>query len=138
MITVERQSDIELHDEVYKIAEYFKEELNYNKIPYGSQGMPNGENKALLFTEETQDLFPAQLRIFGACCFSKLKFTKASDFWALEWIWLHPFFRHRGKLKKYWPYLEKEFGNFVVKEPISSDMKAFMNHVDSVYEHKTL
>ncbi len=100
--------------------------------------MPKGENRALLFTEEALDIFPVQLRIFGACCFSKLKFTKDNDCWALEWIWLHPFFRNRGNLKNYWTYLEEEFSDFVVKKPISNDMKAFLKNINSVYEHKTL
>ena len=141
IITIDKQSDLDLCEEVFKIAKYFKEELNYNKVPYSPLGMTPKEDIALLFTEEAIDIYktePMPYRIYGACYFSKMKCTKGEDYWALEWIWFHPFFRNRGNLKKYWAYLEENFGNFIIKEPISNDMKAFLKRINSKCEHKTL
>ncbi len=74
-------------------------------------------------------------RIYGACLFNLMKFTEDNNHWALEWIWIHPFFRNRGKLKKNWQFLENSFGNFIIKTPISNDMRAFLDNIDSKYKH---
>ena len=141
LIIVDKKSDIVLHEEVFKIAKYFTEELNYSTVPYSPLGIKDQENIALLFTAEAIDLYktePVPYRIFGACCFSKYSFKEDKDYWALEWIWLHPFFRNRGNLKKYWAYLEKNFGDFIIMEPVSNDMKAFLDHTESKNKHRIM
>lgn len=138
ILEVDKQSDIKLHEEVYKIAKYFMEELNYDRIPYSQYGNLSNEYKVLLFTEKALDIYrkdPMPYRIYGGCLFSKIKFTKGDDYWALEWIWIHPFFRNRGNLKKNWTQLEENFGNFIIKTPISNDMKAFLENMKSKHEH---
>lgn len=35
IIEVDKQSEKELFEEVYKLAKYFKEELNYDSVTYG-------------------------------------------------------------------------------------------------------
>lgn len=97
------------------------------------------EDKALLFTEEALDTHKVKPHhIYGACYFKKMEFTKGEDYWALEWIWFHPFFRNKGNLKKHWDGLEKKFGNFLIKEPISNDMKVFLENINSKYIHRTI
>ena len=138
ILEIDKQSDIELHEEVYKIAKYFKEELNYDSIPYSKYGILSKEFKVVLFTEEALDGYKKDTmpyRIYGGCLFSKMKFTEDDDYWALEWIWIHPFFRNRGNLKKNWSQLEKSFGNFIIKIPISNDMKSFLEYIESKYKH---
>ncbi len=137
-IKVDNQSTEEMHKEVYKIAKYFKEELNYDIVPYCPYGDLREKYNALLFTEKAYDIFenePIPYLIFGACNFTIQKFTESDDYWKLEWIWFHPFFRNRGNLKANWNYLEKEFGNFLIGTPISNDMKMFLKNIDSIYEH---
>jgi hypothetical protein len=141
LIIVDNKSGISIHEEVFKIAEYFTKELNYNSVPYSRFGNLSEEFKALLFTVDADDLYEDGLmpyRIFGACSFTKINCTEGKDYWALEWIWLHPFFRNRGTLKKYWVYLEKNFDDFIIKEPVSNDMESFLEHVDSKYEHRVI
>jgi len=140
-VTINKQSDSELHEEVFKIAKYFKEELDYDSIPYSQLGFIPKEDKVLLFTEEALDVYktkPMPHRIYGACYFKRMKFSKGEDYWALEWIWLHPFFRNRGNLKKHWTNLEEKFGAFLIKEPVSHDMTAFLEHIKSKYLHKII
>lgn len=140
IIEIDRKTNSVLHDEVYKIAKYFKEELNYDSVPYSSFGMPTGEHKALLFTEEAVDEYkkdPMPYRIYGACLFTEIKCTDGG-FWKLKWIWFHPFFRNRGNLKKHWPALEDSFGNFIISKPVSSDMSAFLEYSNSKYKHRTM
>jgi hypothetical protein len=103
LIVVDKKSSIDSRDEVFKIAEYLMKELNYDRVPYSSLEFVDEEYKALLFTVEANELYKAGLmpyRIFGSCLFSQKEFTEDEDCWALEWIWLHPFFRNRGYLKK--------------------------------------
>jgi hypothetical protein len=141
LIIVDNKSDIDFREEVFKIAEYFKRELNYDKVPYSSFGIKGVEHKALLFTVDADDQYKAGLmpyRIFGSCCFTKINFPEDKDYWVLEWIWLHPFFRNRGNLKKYWVYLEKNFDDFLVREPVSNDMKKFLEHAESEYKHRVI
>ena len=67
-----------MHKEVFKIAEYFTEELNYDRVPYSPLGMLSEEYKVLLFTKEALDKYraePMPYRIYGACFFIKMKFT---------------------------------------------------------------
>jgi len=138
IIEVDKESEIELHKEVYKIAKYFKEELNYDRIPYSEYGNLLKKYKVLLFTEEALDKYksePIPYRIYGACLFSEIKFKKDKDYWVLEWIWFHPFFRNRGYLKKNWSILEEKFSDFFIKKPISNDMKAFLENITSKYKH---
>jgi hypothetical protein len=112
-------------------------ELNYNRIPYCRLGNIPKQDNALLFSTEAYDAFkekPTPRRIYGACYCKKMEFADR-DYWVLEWIWLHPFFRNRGNLKKHWGYLEEVFEDFLINKPISHDMKAFLGSVKSKYKH---
>lgn len=138
IIEVDKQSEKELFAEVYKLAKYFKEELNYDFVPFCPYGDLREDYKALLFTEQAYDEFatdPMPYRIYGACNFGIQKFTKEPDHWVLKWIWFHPFFRNRGNLKKNWNKLEEKFGNFLIESPISNDMNSFLENINSKYEH---
>ena len=79
IIEVDKQSEKELFAEVYKLAKYFKEELNYDFVPFCPYGDLREDYKALLFTEQAYDEFatdPMPYRIYGACNFGIQKFTK--------------------------------------------------------------
>lgn len=138
LIEMDKQTNFELYEEVYKLAEYFKEELNYDRVPFCPMGLLEEEYKAILFAEQALDKYikePTPYRIYGACLFTIQKFTQEPDRWVLKWIWLHPFFRNRGNLKKNWHVLEEKFGNFIIETPISNDMKYFLKNINSKYEH---
>lgn len=131
----------ELYDETYRLAKYFKEELNYDRIPFDIMGILDKPYSGLLFTEEALDIYrkdPMPYRIYGACLFSKLPIKGDEIYWKLEWIWLHPFFRHRGKLKEHWSELEEQFGDFFIGKPVSNDMQEFLKNIKSSYAHKII
>ena len=49
ILEVDKQSDLELHQEVYKIAKYFYKELDYDRIPYSKFGIfRNKEGKGIV------------------------------------------------------------------------------------------
>jgi len=60
----------------------------------------------------------------GACCFRWPEST-----WQLDWLWMHPFVRRRGYLKKAWPQFEKKYGHFDLTKPISCEMEIFLRKV---------
>ena len=43
----------------------------------------------------------------------------------LSTVWLHPFYRRRGKLRSLWPELKDRYGDFEVEQP-NSNMSAFL------------
>jgi len=138
IIQVDKQSNTDLYTEVYKLAKYFKEELNYDQVPFCRYGQLSEKYKVLLFTERALDKTkkePMPYRIYGACLFSIQEFTHGDDYWILKWIWIHPFFRNRGNLKKNWEQMEEDFGNFLIETPISNDMKGFLKKINSKYKH---
>jgi hypothetical protein len=134
VVTIDRNSDSFLRDEFLKIENYFNKEFDYGCIP-------NKNCTALLFTEQAYDVYkhpPMPYRIYGACAFEKITTKQDGDHWILGWIWLHPFFRNRGNIKKHWPVLEKRFGNFFIKSPVSNSMLSFLKFVDPDSKHRIL
>ena len=131
----------ELYEEVYRIANYFKEELNYDSIPFDQFGLQHIKYQAFLFEEKAMDLElidgDFHHRIYGACLFSEYILAEEDNMWKLEWIWIHPYFRNRGKLSKYWNEFEAKFGDFLIGSPISNDMAKFLEikSVKSNFEH---
>jgi hypothetical protein len=57
----------------------------------------------------------------GACCF---RVREAG--WALQWIWLHPYFRDHGYLTAAWDAFRALFGGLYVEPPLSSAMAGFL------------
>jgi hypothetical protein len=69
---------------------------------------------------KSEDHFP--FYVIGGGCFRK----NAANKYVLDWIWIHPFARNRGKLKSLWPKFKEKFGDFSLQEPLSAHMEMFM------------
>lgn len=65
-------------------------------------------------------------RTVGACCFRWREWVDAPHGWALQWILLHPYFRHQGILSNAWSLFTQRFGSFHVEEPLSEAMHNFL------------
>lgn len=130
LIAVDSSSNRNLYKEVYKIAKYFKEEFNYDRVPYDLMGMLPNPYKVFLFVESDINEEAAgnkkTQRIYGACLFAEKSFPKSENIWTLEWIWIHPFFRHRGLLKEKWTFFQETFGDFYIGKPVSPSMETFL------------
>jgi hypothetical protein len=128
-------TNFDLLDEVNKLGLYFKEELNYTFLH-----RPSSPFNAILFIDRADDKIETMknkyCRIFGCCMFENKEIYQNHKQWVLEWVWIHPFFRHRGSLQKYWNGLEKQFGDFLIKEPVSCGMKEFLKKISSEYKHE--
>ena len=75
--------------------------------------------------------------VYGAVLFTKANiFAEHGERYVLKWVWLHPFFRNKGKLYELWSEFQNKFGDFYVSTPLSSDMEAFLERVRTEeYEH---
>ncbi|WP_414923415.1 hypothetical protein [Pseudomonas sp. IT-P294] len=111
-------------DSLELMATYFKREFKYDHLQYETSEHTAGFT-GILFLERAMDLvedfdhYPN--RVIGGA-----GFWKKTNGYILDWVWLHPFFRNRGNLKKHWPELRNKFGDFDVSPPVSSQMGKFL------------
>ncbi len=107
------------------MALYFKREFRYDHSQYEASD-PGDDCLGFLVLERAKDLVKDTghhpNRAIGGGCFRK----GMGDKWKLDWIWLHPFARNRGNLKKIWPGFKTKFDDFALQEPLSAQMKAFL------------
>jgi len=100
-----------------KIARFFRREFRYDLTQYRAGDPLNSP-------ETTQGFVWRDIASDGrdvawaGCCF-----RKRDHGWALQWIWMHPYERHKGHFLKALPYFVKLFGNFDVEGPYSHSMR---------------
>jgi hypothetical protein len=108
------------HKEMYLRALAFKREFHYDFIQWKS---PKGDSDpyvyGYLFTNEAG-------MIVGACSFRFRKSESQKNYWALDWVWVCPKERCKGHLSKRWSQFRIQFGDFFVTNPVSDNMKAFL------------
>lgn len=134
-ITSESNNELRVHFQL--LSNYFVKEFDYSSPPqYANPSLKADEYQGFLFLQQEYDgKLTYTYRAYGACCFSK-KPIGSQNHWKLEWVWIHPFFRHRGNLRRLWKYLKQECGeDFFIKKPVSAEMKKFLvkvggNHIE--------
>ncbi len=104
---------------VEKIARYFLREFHYDSIQFDQND--RGPYTAYLFADSDQSVWA------GACCFRSRYFRDIDmETEALQWVWLHPYFRGRGILKSCWKTLRDSHGDFCMAPPVSPPMREFL------------
>jgi hypothetical protein len=115
---------------VWQLALYFKREFHYDFCQYGHEGNEtDADAVAFLWTTNHPSRIDMQLAV-GACCFRLRGRHDGTRVFALQWIWFHPYKRSQGLLKRAWPYFRSRFGTFVVEQPLSHAMEAFLREYD--------
>lgn len=105
---------------VWKIAQLFRREFEYDFTQYGSEGAEDDElSRAYLWWSQDNEAI-------GACCFRWREYSDHAPGWGLQWIWFHPYERRKGHLSRSWPYFKQRFKDFQVESPISTAMGNFM------------
>ena len=115
LIAVRRNSPLRLLRGGQQMAHYFQREMDYDFLQYTAVDM--GESDvAYLWTYGYPIDDIGSLEAVGGCCF---RFRQDDNvkilFFALQWIWIHPYLRHKGLLKGAWPYCSKRFGWFAME-----------------------
>jgi hypothetical protein len=121
------KSPLILRRAVQQIAHYFQREMHYDFLQYNAAD--NFEHTAFLWTAPGTILEKRGTdfnEIIGGCCFQPQKFKDIGRVESLQWIWIHPYKRHKGLLLKAWPYFEQRFGKFFVDPPYSAGMEKFL------------
>lgn len=119
---------------VWSIARYFRREEGYDFVQYGHEGREDDlTHRAYLWLHPNGQ--PGyKVHAIGAGCFRKRPGYKDErappefriPHWAMQWIWLHPYFRRQGLLSRAWPHFRKTFGDFEVEGPYSDAMVGFL------------
>lgn len=137
LIRVTINSPIRYRRAVYKIATFFKRELDYDFIQYGYNGHEDDENHvAFLWTHPNAfDYDDFLIPCIGATCFRWREYTDHSPLWVMQWVWFHPYFRNshymgEGLLKAAWGDFKKEFPDFIPEPPLSNAMVGFLKKME--------
>lgn len=125
---VTTRSPLKLRRAVWQLAHYFRREFRYDVVQYGFEGRET-DTSARAYLWDLTDRGDEVHHAVGACCFRWRQYSDAPPGWALQWIWLHPFERGRGHLKRAWPYFRARFGDFDVEPPVSLAMAGFLDHL---------
>lgn len=122
------------HQAVEVYANYFRREFQYDFVQYCSESdqynwRERHQKAAFLFTDTRGPSYRGELgtvNTVGACCFRYTEDKEHLNFWAMQWIWLHPYYRRSGILTRHWELFCQNFYPFLVETPLSNAMKAFL------------
>jgi hypothetical protein len=103
-----------------EFARYFQREHHYTFPPFDTTSDLDGRAVYLIGSGGAW---------LGACGFSPVG-ARSKDVppanWMLDWAWLHPFYRQKRLLSNAWPEFEAAHGEFLILEPLSLAMQAFI------------
>ena len=144
LLKVTYQSRAKYRAIVQKHALYFKREMHYDFQQYEKNETPYDhgyvEYVAYIFLKDNLNLKSLNDKTdslaIGSCCFRKRFIDGKNYYWSLDWIWLHPYFRHRKILSEHWERFVNIFCGFYVEEPLSLEMEAFLKKVNWDNDYK--
>jgi hypothetical protein len=126
---VTRSTNSAVKRAVEKLASYFHRELGYDFIQYEAT---DHDDNCIAYTWDEQCFVRSKgemgYQMFGAACFRYGR-RMGVDFegWFLQWVWLHPYFRHHGYLSRAWPkFLERFSRSFIPEWPYSAPIKSLL------------
>lgn len=125
-LVVTPQSPIKLRREVERFARYFRREFNYDARQFEATEKPEKRKRpyaAYLFSNEPNCIPRVWV---GACCFRWREYQDVGPRWAMQWMWLHPYYRGKGILSGVWDEFHELHGNFYCEPPFSLAMEAFL------------
>ena len=132
LIRVDCDSPLQHRKAVRKMAEFFHRESCYDFVMYGRGGKDTDpKHVAFLFLpHEAGGVTDLRIPCVGGTCFRWREWTDSPPGYAMQWVWMHPFYRRKKLLSRAWPEFRKQFGDFHVEPPLSDAMKAFLNEIE--------
>ena len=125
LATVTTASPKRLREHVGRFAQYFLREMHRGALQFEASETPASPH----FTEYKAYLFTDQDRYVGAACFRFRNDQDTSIPWLFDWLWIHPYFRHKGLLSRAWPKFVREIGQFRLAQPMSLHMQQFLRKI---------
>lgn len=114
-------SAISIKRTLEQYAYYFRREFHYDFVQYGADDhITDLDIKAFLFPDPQGKFYWV-----GGCCF-RYRHKGGKNYWALQWIWVHPEYRGKGVTRAAWSTFEEEMGSFKIEEPVSISMQYFL------------
>jgi hypothetical protein len=112
-----RHSAHHAHQVTERYARYFKREFGYDFVQYAaSEPYDMHETQVWLWTSCRYEGY----RVLGACCCRWRTYTNLPEgFWAMQWVWLHPYARHKGLFTAAWPVVLQQYGALHLEPPLS-------------------
>jgi hypothetical protein len=120
---------------VERFAFYFRREMHYDSVQFRireSEGALHDKQWVAFLFVSRNDILPHGV---GATCFRWRHWGHAPASWAMQWAWLHPYYRNQHYLTDKWPIFCSLFGDFVVEDPLSPAMQVFYNKHKGKPEH---
>lgn len=133
-IRIYANDDIELRLAMFKIAAYFKRELHFDAFQYAAPYDRESDDEcyAYLWTIE-KNTTQIKSVVVGGFCFRKRDWGG----YGFQWIWIHPFIRDTGLLKRHWHLFEEKFGkDFYCEPPYSTSMANFLSKKENILHIK--
>jgi hypothetical protein len=109
------------HQVVERYARYFRREFGYDFVQYdANEPYRLAETQAWLWT--TVDML-RRCPVLGACCVRSRTYSNCPEsFWALQWVWLHPYARNQGLFTHAFPVFLERYGAINLEPPLSAAM----------------
>ena len=117
-----------LRQHVERFARYFLREMHTGGIQFEALETPASPG----YVEYKAYLFLSEDRYVGAGSFRFRNDQSTEVPWLFDWLWLHPYFRHKGLLSFAWPQFARDVGAFRLAEPISFHMQLFLKKIGRV------
>jgi hypothetical protein len=116
-----RASARHAHQVTERYARYFRREFGYDFVQYDAdEAYDLHETQAWLWTSCDYEGY----RVLGACCCRYRRYTNLPEsLWALQWVWLHPYARHKGLFTAAWPVLLQQYGALHLEPPVSGAIR---------------
>jgi hypothetical protein len=105
---------------VERFARYFLREMHTGGIQFEAAETTSSPG----YVPYEAYLFKHEDRYIGACCFRKRNPSSSPTGYELDWAWLHPYFRMRGKFSEAFEIFRVTYGNFSLAQPLSPAMLA--------------
>lgn len=125
---VTRDSPLLMRQAVEHFAFCFRRELDFDIVQFAAKEEERTEHgyRAYLFLNRMCLDDGGRVAVIGACCFRWRRYSDVPQQYAMQWMWLHPFERRKGRLGKAWPYFEQRFGRVIPESPFSPAMSEFL------------